>query len=153
MPDVFISHSSNDKEIAEDLAIQLNAFGLSVFLDSTSINPGQDWTQTILANLSGSPVMLLLASKNGIASPTVNQEVGWAMKQRCVIVPILWDMQPHELPPWIAKYQAVVFTGKSESEAQQQLARLMRHLAEQKNQRAVAALAILGFAVWAIFQK
>jgi hypothetical protein len=150
MPDVFISHSSRDGAMAEALATRIREFGLSVFLDSVSIHPGEDWTRVIHQNLLTSPVVLLLATKNGIASPTVNQEIGMAIGKGRTIIPILVDVLSTELPAWTDRYQALILTGKTEPEINAQIAKLLQRLVDEKQKRNVATLAVAALAIWAL---
>jgi hypothetical protein len=160
MADVFISYSRSDERFAKAMATELRAVGLSVFLDVLSITPGAQWTLAIHEEIKRSPVVLFLASADALASPTVNQELGMAMASGARVVPVVWQLQPHELPPWIARYQAVVLTGKTPQQISHAINRLVNSLlsdkqSRQQNQsleqgRTIFALIGLGLLGWAL---
>src|SRR5258708_26993541 len=107
MPDVFISHSSVDGEFANFLHRHLTGEGLTVFLASVSLAPGQRWPQEILNALNASNWVLFLASRTACASPWVQQELGAALMSQKKLVPIVWDMPPSQLPGWVGHIQAL----------------------------------------------
>jgi hypothetical protein len=107
MADVFISYSSGDVRIAQFLQKHLQAEGLSVFLASESLVPGQRWSQEILIALNTSGWVLFLASRVACQSAWVQQELGAAVIKNKKLVPIVWDMSPSELPGWVAHFQPV----------------------------------------------
>lgn len=71
MADIFISYSTKDEELAQFVRKHLESGGLSVFLASLSLNPGERWTPKIIAELRGSEWVCLLASKDALASANV----------------------------------------------------------------------------------
>jgi len=62
MADVFISHATADSPLAEFLHRHLTQEGLSVYLASVSMPPGERWMPHIMDNLRGSTWVLCLAS-------------------------------------------------------------------------------------------
>ena len=76
MADVFISHAAADSHLAEFLHRHLTQEGLSVYLASVSMPPGERWMPHIMDNLRGSTWVLCLASRVACASPWVMQEMG-----------------------------------------------------------------------------
>ena len=113
MADVFISHSSSDREFAEFLQRHLVSEGLTVFLAPLSLTPGQKWPQEILNALKTSTWVFFLASRAACESPWVQQELGAAMATQKKLVPITWDTPPSELPGWIGHIQALDLRGAS----------------------------------------
>ena len=107
MPDIFISFSHHDEQLATFLYHHLMQEKLNVFLAPISIKPGERWGQEILNNLKNSSWIIFLASKNACVSPYVQQELGAALITNKKIVPIVWDMDPSELPGWINQFQAM----------------------------------------------
>src|SRR3989338_8840867 len=78
MADVFISHAAADSPLAEFLHRHLTQEGLSVYLASVSMPPGERWMPHIMDNLRGSTWVLCLASRAACASPWGMQEMGAA---------------------------------------------------------------------------
>ena len=107
MLDIFISFSHHDDQLATFLYHHLKQENLNVFLAPISLKPGERWAQNILNNLRNSPWFIFLASKHACNSPYVQQELGAALITNKKIVPIVWDMDPNELPGWINQFQAM----------------------------------------------
>lgn len=115
MPDVFISYSTTDLELARLAHEHLRKQGLDSFMAEISLQPGQHWSEAILSNLRASDWVILLASQKACASPYVQQEFGVALASAIgavggaskTIVPVVWDMEPSELPGWMSRFQAI----------------------------------------------
>ena len=107
MADCFISYSGVDKELAEFVDKELKSHGITSFMASDSLQPGQNWQQEILENLKNSKWVVLLASRAACSSAFVNQEIGVALHDPKNLIPIVWDMDPSELPAWLKSVQAI----------------------------------------------
>lgn len=124
MPDVFISYSVKDEQLAQFVRQHLVQQGLDVFLASISLKQGEHWTPQIISALKASGWVFLLASKNALASANVQQEVGGAIFGQKRLVPIMWDIDPGEMPRWIADYQGVVLKGATMEQINARVAQL-----------------------------
>lgn len=152
MPDVFISYSVHDKVVAEAFYQRLTSAGLAVFLDCRSLEPGTNWSDALKENLTNSCAFLFLATHRSLSSPNPNQEFGMAMQCGSQIIPVVWDMTPKDLPPWVGAYQAIVLTGKTAKEQQQEVDRVIGNLCVQKKSRKMAVvLGIIALAVLVVF--
>ena len=78
---VFISHSSRDKEIARRLAANLESRGIGVWIDEAEIKLGDSLLDKIRAGIDSVDYVLVLLSKNSIDSSWVNKEIQIAMTQ------------------------------------------------------------------------
>jgi len=132
MADIFVSYSFKDGEIAEFLCKHLTDEGLNVFRAPFSVNPGERWDEKILENLRNSPWVLFLASKEACASPIVQQEVGVALGTEKNLVPIVWDMDPSELPGLLKNVQALDLRNTSLSEARDQVSTIAERIKADK---------------------
>ena len=139
MPDVFISYSVKDEKLARFVLSHLRQENLNVFLASISLNPGDKWTPQILNALKSSNWVFFLASKNGLASQNVQQELGAALITNKKIVPIMWDIEPAELPPWIAQFQGLCLKGQSIENISAQVSRLSAKVKADKSQGLLVA--------------
>lgn len=124
MPDVFISYSVQDEKLARFVKDHLVHQKLDVFLASISLEPGHKWTPQIFQALKGSDWVFLLASQNALKSNNVQQEMGVALISEKKIVPIMWDIEPSQLPVWISQYQGLCLKGHSMESIQSQVASL-----------------------------
>ena len=145
MPDVFISYSAKDENLAQFVRSHLIAQGLDVFLASISLNAGEHWTPQIFEALRGSEWVFLLASKNALASPNVQQEMGGAIFGKKKLVPIMWDVQPNDLPRWVSDYQGLVLTGATMENINLQVSQLAAQVKAKKvNGQLVAGAVFAG---------
>ncbi|MEZ5507209.1 MAG: toll/interleukin-1 receptor domain-containing protein [Gammaproteobacteria bacterium] len=145
MPDVFISYSSKDEELAKFVREHLVRQNLNVFLASVSINAGHKWTPQIVQALRESEWVFLLASKNALASPNVQQELGGAIFGNKKLVPIMWDVTPDDLPRWVSDYQGIVINGATLDNINLQVAQLAAKVRASKvNGQLVTGAVIFG---------
>ncbi len=107
MNDVFISYSSKDESIARHLHNTLKGVGIDAFLATISIRPGENSAKVIFENLKNATWVFFLATKNSCESQAVQQELGASLAAKKVIIPLLVDISPEELPGWVNRYHAI----------------------------------------------
>ncbi|KAF5422735.1 MAG: TIR domain-containing protein [Candidatus Methanocomedens sp.] len=90
---LFLSYSHKDKRIAGAIKEAFNHYGMEAFLAHEDIQVGQEWRNTILNNLKQFDVFVPVISKNFTDSNWTDQEVGFAICQEKIIVPISIDGQ------------------------------------------------------------
>jgi hypothetical protein len=71
----------------------------------------KQWSSKIRQALQQSPWVVFLASRAACTSPCVQQEVGGAVFGSKNLVPVIWDINPEELPGWAKEYQALDLRG------------------------------------------
>jgi TolB-like protein/Flp pilus assembly protein TadD len=86
-PRVFISHSSEDKTIADTICKRLESDGIKCWIAPRDIQPGSDWTKAIMQGIEGCQVFILVFSKQANDSDHVYREVAKAFSSRLVVVP------------------------------------------------------------------
>ena len=145
MPDCFISFSTSDRQLAEFIKGELATHGISTFLAPADLQPGEDWSDAIWNSLRTSRWVLFLASRAGCASPYVQQELGHALGSAKKLIPIVWDMNPAELPGWTKRYQALDLRGASISKLRDQMAHIAGSIrAEQRQALFICGALVLG---------
>lgn len=107
MTKAFISYSTRDESRAKQLHQAMTSMGIPTFLAGISIEPGKKWTEEIFKNLKAADWIFFLASKSSCQSHAVQQELGASLIQNKVIIPILIDIKPEELPGWVDRHQAI----------------------------------------------
>lgn len=148
MPDVFISYSTKDQRIADFVYRHLQTEGISVFMAAASLQPGQDWTETIKRNLRESRTIVVLASRAAMQSPFVMFEAGGALfAEGKRVIPIIWDLSPTELPAWLGRYQALDLRALPSSEA---FVGHLKEIASQINRDKLIGLGIVGAIIFAL---
>ncbi len=83
---VFISHSSKDSQIAEDVCRLLEQNNHKCFLSFRDIRSGQEYAEEILNAIERSDVLLLLLSKEANKSPHVLREIERAVSKKTTII-------------------------------------------------------------------
>ncbi len=91
MADVFISHSSKDKVIADKMCEALEARGLKCWIAPRDITPGSEWAVAISDAIATIKVMVVIYSANSAASTQVPKELGLADKRNKFIIPYKID--------------------------------------------------------------
>lgn len=149
MADIFISYSTKDEELAQFVRKHLESGGLSVFLASISLNPGERWTPKIFEELRGSEWVCLLASKDALASANVQMEAGAAIFGNKKLVPIMWNVTPSDLPRWISDYQGIVLNGATMENLGLQVAQLAGRIKADKT-KGLLVLGAVAAGLWAM---
>ena len=92
---VFISHSSKDKVIADAACATLEARGIRCWVAPRDIAPGADWGASIIDAITECKVMVLIYSGNSNRSEQVKREVERAVFRNKILVPLrIEDVPP-----------------------------------------------------------
>ncbi|MDT7602040.1 MAG: hypothetical protein QOF61_37 [Acidobacteriota bacterium] len=85
--DVFISHSTKDKLVADAVCARLEVEGVRCWIAPRDIMPGVDWGEAIIDAIGASRVMIIIISANAVASQQIKREAERAVNKGVVIVP------------------------------------------------------------------
>jgi len=85
--DVFISHSSKDKPIADAICAHLEGVGVRCWIAPRDIAPGDDWPAAISKAIANSRIMVLVFSASSNSSEDVSRELILAANSKLVIIP------------------------------------------------------------------
>jgi hypothetical protein len=85
--DVFVSHSSKDKTIADAVVAVLESKGVRCWVAPRDILPGADWSESIIDAIHNTKAMVLVFSANANASPQIKREVERAVNNGKPIIP------------------------------------------------------------------
>ncbi len=117
---VFISHSSKDKAIAQRLAHRLIESGLKVWIPEDEIFPGDNWAKKVGAALEESDIMVVLITPHAFESEWVKEEIQYALTSEHYqgrLIPVFLGHET-EIPadaPWILrKLSPVQIEGREE---------------------------------------
>ena len=86
---VFISYSSTDIPIVEQIKKAIESPNINVFIAEHSIKPGENLNDSIIKNIKESTMFVLLWSKNATESDYVKQEIGTAKGFGKLIIPFV----------------------------------------------------------------
>jgi hypothetical protein len=85
--DVFISHSSLDRPVADAICAFLEARQIRCWMAPRDILPGEEWGDSILRGIQTCQIMVLIFSKAANDSGPVRSEVDRAVNARKVLIP------------------------------------------------------------------
>ena len=110
---LFISHLTKDKIRASYIKEILLRYGIDCFVAHEDISPSKEW-QTVIENaLSSTDALCAILSPNFIKSQWCDQEVGFALGRRKLVIPISCGVIPYG---FIGKWQAIKSDGKSRNQ-------------------------------------
>lgn len=94
---VFISYSSADQETADKLVGEIERRGISCWISSRDIRPGEDYQKAIVVALKDAAVFLLLFTENANKSSEIPHELALAGKYKKTVIPArVQDIVPSE---------------------------------------------------------
>lgn len=85
---VFISHSSKDKRIADELVDRLETIGVGCWIAPRDVSPGTSYGEAIIKGIEDCCVCLLVLSDNSNRSDAVSKEIERAFSYQKLIVPL-----------------------------------------------------------------
>jgi TolB-like protein/Flp pilus assembly protein TadD len=86
-PQVFISHSSKDKEVADAVCRHLESADIPCWMAPRNIEFGADWTEAIMRGITACRVFVLVFSENANGSGHVRREVAKAFSLGLQVIP------------------------------------------------------------------
>ena len=89
--DVFISHSSADRNIADMICAELENNNINCWIAHRNIEPGTDWAEAINNAIKNSTVMVAMFSKDSNNSVQVPRELNLALNNKVIIIPFKID--------------------------------------------------------------
>lgn len=151
MPNVFISYSTKDSDIALQLRSALSCAGITPFLAEVDLRPGVKWKDEILENLRQSEWVFFLATPNSCSSQSVSHEIGASLVLHKKFIPLMWNIEPNNLPPWVDDTQAVDLRDATK------IAKLIQNIGDtiksDKFWTGVIVAALIGFVIWVLTKK
>lgn len=92
---IFISYARNDSGTVADITRLLDSCSLSYWIDKEGIYSGENYKEVIVDALDTAQVVLFISSEHSNESVNVIREIGYAVKQNKIIIPILLDEYPY----------------------------------------------------------
>jgi TolB-like protein/Tfp pilus assembly protein PilF len=86
-PQVFISHSSKDKDVADAICHRLESADIPCWMAPRNIEFGSDWTEAIMRGITACRVFVLVFSENANVSGHVRREVAKAFSLGLQVIP------------------------------------------------------------------
>src|SRR6266699_2284098 len=85
--DVFISHSSTDKAVADAVCHRLEAAGIRCWIAPRDVLVGMDWDDAIVKAVVGAKIFIVIFSAAANGSRVVRNEVVAAVGANAIIFP------------------------------------------------------------------
>jgi len=101
---VFLSHISTHKKEASDLQQVLSNYAISTFVAHEDIEPTKDWQNEIEGALLTMDAFVALITPDFHSSNWTDQEIGFALARRVLVIPIRLGMDPYG---FVARHQAI----------------------------------------------
>ncbi|MHB8573801.1 MAG: AAA family ATPase [Dehalococcoidia bacterium] len=114
---VFLSYTSSDRARALALADALEAAGVTVWLDRSSIAGGTSWGSEIVEGIKNCAALLILCSTAALQSRNVKQEIQLAWRYERAYVPLLLEpiAFPEQVQYFLEGWQWVELLDQPES--------------------------------------
>jgi len=113
--EVFLSHSSLDRQFADDLAAMIRRHGVPVWYSQTNIMGAQQWQVEIGDALRRCDWFVVILSPQSVGSMWVKRELSYALAQNRLadkIVPVRYQPADYDQLHWtLSILQAIDFTG------------------------------------------
>jgi hypothetical protein len=117
--EVFLSHSSLDRQFANDLAAVIRRHGIPVWYSQTNILGAQQWQDEIGAALQRCDWFAIILSPQSAGSMWVKRELSYALQQNRFenkIVPIAYQPSDYDRLSWtLSLFQMVDFSRTPEA--------------------------------------
>lgn len=134
MPTIFLSHSSRAEQWCEWLAREARVLGIDTYLAEHDVRPGAVLAEKVKQAIRRCDAVVVLLTDNSAASPYVHQEVGFALAQEKLVIPLV---QPGVRAEGLAMLQGVEYIPFDFEEplaAKRGFAMALNRLAEQAAQ-------------------
>lgn len=92
---VFISYSRKDLDSVDVIRDILDRNGISYWIDKEGIYSGENYKEVIVDAIETAKAVVFVSSVHSNASINVVRELGYAVKQRRTIIPIMLDDTPY----------------------------------------------------------
>jgi hypothetical protein len=86
---VFVSHSEADREIVDAIRETTSSLGITVYSYDQDPQPGESLREKLLYEIEESDVVVVILTHSSVSSPAVNQEIGAAVKDGKLVIPII----------------------------------------------------------------
>ncbi len=112
--EIFLSHATQDRALAQRLAHTLTRHGIPVFFSPQNILGAQQWQNEILGALQRCDWFVVLLSPDAINSMWVKREVAFALQDPRYedrIIPLVYRACDLRSLQWLTLFQMIHFTG------------------------------------------
>jgi formylglycine-generating enzyme required for sulfatase activity len=105
----FLSYAREDKDFVLQLAKELRAVDVNLWLDQIDILGGQLWDRAVSGALKACQGMIVILSPESVVSDNVMDEIFYALDEKRLVLPVL--LRPCDIPYRLRRVQHIDFTG------------------------------------------
>lgn len=109
----FFAYAREDGDFVLQLATDLRANGVNIWLDQLDVIGGQRWDHAVEAALQRCEGLFVVLSPDSVASQNVMDEVSYALDEGKLVIPIMWRLT--SMPFRLRRVQYVDFTTQREA--------------------------------------
>lgn len=123
---IYISHSTEDENLAEEISQALWSVGIDSYVEMYRHSESFSKSERISFGIRYSDCFIALLTMEGLVSPTVNQEIGFARGLDKLIFPLI--ERGADLPCLISHLKPISFSRETFQDALGQVIRNLRDL-------------------------
>lgn len=141
---VFVSHSSRDRDWVEWIKGQVGP-GVLLYLAEHDPQPGQHLPSKVTQEIDRSDAVLVFLTENSRASSFVHQEVGYAVRAKKLVIPVVQPGLPSDVLAMLAGVEYIEFDFQAPNEGRSTLLAHLRQRASVKERdELVTAVLLVG---------
>ncbi len=134
---LFVSHLARHKKEAGELKDWLGQKGVSAFVAHDDIAPTKEWLDEIVAALESCQAVVALLRNDFHASQWTDQELGFAMGRRLLIIAVRLGQDPYG---FFGKFQALTWDEANVGELAQKIVDILQR--HEKTSRTMAEIVV-----------
>ena len=138
--EIFLSHSARDRAAVELVRESLQSQGVNVYLAGHDVQAGYSVADKVKHAIRRSAAVVVLITPHSVGSAYVNQEIGYALGERKLVVPLV---EPDGRANAPAMLQGVEYITWDSTQPELAITRLQAYLSSQHRQQQDQALALV----------
>ncbi|MBP7791516.1 MAG: toll/interleukin-1 receptor domain-containing protein [Candidatus Goldbacteria bacterium] len=147
----FLSHSTRDDLIVTAFANSLRQAGIEVYVSTQNLYPGQNIEGNIFPNIDFSDCVVVLLTRNGLHSNYVQQEIGYAIKAKKLIIPIVEQGTDNQALAAIQRINYIPYNPYNPADSLYKVIDYLSSLKKDKEGKEQGAIVLLGISALLFF--
>lgn len=132
---IFFSHSSRDHDWCQWLASEALKVGVTAYLAEHDPRPGTDLAEKVKRNIRRCDAFVVLLTNNTANSSYVHQEVGYAVAQSKLVIPLVQPGVGEEQLAMLRGVEYIEFDFSEPQAGKESFAKELRRLAERQRKQ------------------
>lgn len=133
--EIFLSHNSHDSAWCEQLATEAKALGILTYLAERNVQPGADLAEKIQSAIRRCSAFLVLITDNSVNAPYVQQEIGYAIANNKILIPLVQPSIASESLAMLQGKEFISFDFTAPAEGLKNLNVVLTDLVNKQTQR------------------